>query len=62
MGLVNYIQETKSELKHVGWPTQKQAVNFTAIVIIFSVLIAVLLGVFDGLFTFLLEKLINIIH
>jgi preprotein translocase subunit SecE len=47
MKLINYIQETKGELKHVTWPTRKQAIAFTIIVIVVSILTALALGFFD---------------
>jgi preprotein translocase subunit SecE len=46
-----YLKETKGELKHVSWPTKKQAVLFTAIVVIFSIAVAAFLGAFDFIFT-----------
>jgi len=56
--LVNYIKETKSELKHVNWPTRKQAVNFTVLVIAISLGIAFFMGFFDVVFTYLLKRFI----
>lgn len=58
MSITSYIKETKAEIKHVSWPTRKQAINFTLIVIGVSALTAILLGVFDSLFSLGLEKLI----
>ncbi len=58
MKIVEYIKETKSEMKHVSWPTRRQAMAFTAIVIAISVFVAVLLGVFDYLFTLGIERFI----
>jgi len=58
MKIFEYIKETKSELKHVSWPTRRQAIAFTAIVIAISVFVAVFLGLFDYLFTLAIEKFI----
>ncbi|OHA26016.1 MAG: preprotein translocase subunit SecE [Candidatus Taylorbacteria bacterium RIFCSPHIGHO2_02_FULL_44_36] len=58
MKIVEYIKETKSEMKHVSWPTRRQAMAFTAIVIAISVFVAILLGLFDYLFTLGIEKFI----
>ena len=49
--LIQYVKDTKGELKHVSWPTQKQTVIFTTLVILVSIFIAAFLGVFDFLFT-----------
>ncbi len=55
MGIQNYLKDTKGELKHVSWPTRQQTVNFTLVVIGLSVLVGVLLGFFDFVFTYLLK-------
>ena len=59
MSFTNYIKETKAELNHVTWPTQKQAIAFTVIVIGVSIGIAAALGLFDAIFARGLEQLIN---
>jgi preprotein translocase SecE subunit len=56
--LSNYILETKGELKHVSWPTKKQTLMFTALVIIISIGVAISLGLFDYLFTSILKMFI----
>lgn len=58
--LSNYLQETKGELKHVSWPTKKQAIAYTLVVIVISFAVAIALGLFDWIFTFGLEKLLNL--
>lgn len=58
--LINYIKETKIELKQVKWPTKKQAVNFTILVIFVSLALAIFMGLFDIIFTYLLRKFVII--
>ena len=58
MKIVDYIKETKGELKHVSWPTRAQAISFTIIVILISVAVAAFLGAFDFLFSQLVTKLV----
>ncbi|HEY4489680.1 MAG TPA: preprotein translocase subunit SecE [Candidatus Paceibacterota bacterium] len=58
MGLIEYIKETKAELKHVSWPTRRQSVIFTIIVVLISIGVAAYLGLFDAIFSFILEKLV----
>ncbi len=58
MKLANYIQETKGEMKHVSWPTKKQAIIFTILVVVISVVTALALGLFDTLFEYLLKTFI----
>jgi preprotein translocase subunit SecE len=59
MGLIDYIKETKGELKHVSWPTRRQAIAFTVLVIVASIATAAFLGAFDFLFSVLLKSLIS---
>jgi preprotein translocase subunit SecE len=58
--ITEYLKETKTELKHVIWPTRGQTILYTLIVIVLSVLIAYFLGIFDFLFSRGLEKLISL--
>jgi len=51
MGLNQYINETKAEMKHVSWPTRKQTFVYTGLVIVISVVVAIYLGVLDAIFT-----------
>lgn len=53
-----YLKDTKGELKHVTWPSRNQAILFTAIVIVFSAVVAAFLGAFDLLFTYILKLFI----
>ncbi len=59
MALGEYIKETRAELKHVSWPTRRQAIIFTALVIVLSIGLALVLGVFDYLFAEGIKLLIN---
>lgn len=54
-----YFKETKVELKHVIWPSRKQTIFYTIIVIVLSILIAYFLGIFDFIFSKGLGSLIN---
>ena len=51
MGLFKYINDTLAEMKHVAWPTQKQTMIFTVLVIVISLLTSLYLGFFDFVFT-----------
>jgi preprotein translocase subunit SecE len=58
MKISEYIKETKGELKHVNWPTRKQTMNFTLLVIGVSFVTAIVLGILDFIFSLGLEKII----
>lgn len=54
-----YLKETRTELKHVIWPSRVQTISYTVIVIVLSVVIAYFLGIFDFIFSKGLEKIIS---
>ncbi len=56
MKAAEYIKETRVELKHVSWPTRKQALMYTVLVVAVSIVIALFLGAFDYLFSLGVER------
>jgi len=55
---INYIKETRQELKKVNWPTRQQVIQSTLLVIAISLGVAFFLGAFDYIYKILLDKLI----
>jgi len=55
MGLIQYIKETQAEATKVSWPTTRHTTIFSIVVIVVSLLVAAYLGLFDFIFTNLLE-------
>jgi len=49
--LTQYLRDTRGELQHVSWPTKRQALLFTVLVIVISVVVALALGLADFLFS-----------
>jgi preprotein translocase subunit SecE len=47
MKIVQYLKETKNELKEVVFPTSSQTIIYTVLVIVISVAVAVTLGGVD---------------
>ncbi len=60
MSLIQYFKDTRGELRHVSWPTQKQTIIFTALVAGISILMAVYLGLFDYLFSEGLNRFLDV--
>ncbi|MBI2025025.1 MAG: preprotein translocase subunit SecE [Candidatus Harrisonbacteria bacterium] len=54
----SFIQESKQEFKRVNWPTFPETMRLTAIVVIFSLAVALFLGLLDSVFTFLLGRIL----
>lgn len=49
--IIQYLKDTRAEMSHVSWPTQKQAIIYTVMVIAVSFFVAFFVGFFDFLFS-----------
>lgn len=49
--IVNYLKETRAELRKVTWPSREEAINLTAIVVVVTIAMAIFLGAVDYLFS-----------
>lgn len=58
MNLSKFFEETKTEFRHINWPSKKEGWRLTLIVIGFSLGLAAFLAFFDNIFLFLLKKFI----
>jgi len=47
MSINSYIQETREEMKHVNWPTRRQIIAYTIVVILISFAAGLYLGALD---------------
>ena len=46
-----FLEEARTEFRHVNWPTRAEALRLTAVVIGLAIGVALFLGAFDYLFT-----------
>jgi preprotein translocase subunit SecE len=58
IGIRRWFNETIGELRKVKWPTRKEAVNLTIIVIVVTIAMAIFLGGLDFIFTRLMALII----
>lgn len=54
--LVIYLKEVKTEAKKVNWPTRKETMKYTLVVIAIAMAVAIFLGALDFIFTLILKK------
>ena len=57
---VNIFSGIRQELIKIDWPTKKEALHLTLVVVIISFLLAAYIGILDSLFAKLLKVLINL--
>jgi preprotein translocase subunit SecE len=58
MWIINYFREVRAELSHISWPTTRQAITYTILVIVIAVGIGLYVGALDFGFSRLLEYFI----
>ena len=56
--ITGFLKEVSLEAKKVNWPTQKEVLRYTLLVIGLSVILAIFLGGTDVFFTRLINKII----
>jgi len=56
--IITFFKEVKTEIKKVNWPTKKETLRYTLIVILVSIVTAIFLGGLDFALTTLLNKLV----
>ena len=54
----NYLNATAAEMKHVKWPTTKQAIVYSALVIAISAVTSLFIAGFDYVFTNFINALV----
>jgi preprotein translocase subunit SecE len=57
--LFEYLSASRAELAKVAWPSRRQTARLTFVVIVFSLIIAAVIGTLDYLFSLGLQKLIS---
>ncbi len=55
---LNFLKSAKKELDKVKWPTKKQTINHTKLVVIVSLAVALFLGTLDFIFNSLVTKIL----
>ncbi|MEA1926369.1 MAG: preprotein translocase subunit SecE [Patescibacteria group bacterium] len=56
--IISFVREAYEELRKVSWPSRKQTINYTIVVIIASLVVATFLGVLDIIFSSAIERFI----
>jgi preprotein translocase subunit SecE len=57
--ITRFFKEVKGELLKVVWPSKRDTIRYTALVIVFSITVALILGAADYGLLKLFEKILN---
>ena len=58
--IVRFFKELKSEMKKVVWPSRKQVIKNTLVVIASVIIIGIVIWALDMIFSFGLEQLVKV--
>lgn len=54
----DFFKDVKLELSRVNWPTRQETIKYTAVVVVFSLVMAAFLGALDSVFRVIMSKFI----
>ncbi|MBT3517417.1 MAG: preprotein translocase subunit SecE [Nitrospina sp.] len=57
---IQFLLEVRGEVKKVTWPSKKEAMGGTAVVLVVVLIMAVFLGLVDVLLSKIVEALLNV--
>lgn len=57
--IVKFLKEVRVEMEKVSWPSVKEVINWTLVVVFVAGLVAFIIGFFDYLFFKLMEYFLN---
>ncbi|PKM83963.1 MAG: preprotein translocase subunit SecE [Firmicutes bacterium HGW-Firmicutes-11] len=60
LGIKDYFKGVRTEMKKVVWPSRKELVSYTSVVILTCVVFALAFWAFDSAFLALLKAVLNI--
>ena len=57
--LTNFSKDVRAEFDKVSWPTREELLNSTYVVLVFSAVFAVLIGLFDLVISFIRGQILG---
>ena len=57
--LTNFVKDVRAEFSKVSWPTHEDLVSSTGVVLVFSAVFAVFIGMFDLIISFVWGMLLG---
>ncbi len=57
--MIKYLEQVKTELKKVSWPTKKEVIRMTTIVAGVSIGVGIIIAILDLVFTKFIELLLK---
>lgn len=56
--MIQYLKEVRAEMRHVAWPTRRQTIVYSVVVVGISLATAVYLGLLDYVFSQIIFRIV----
>jgi len=56
-----FVEDVQSEMKRVTWPDREQLRNATAVILVFVVILAIIIGAMDAVFSWLIRSIVGVV-
>lgn len=57
--LRQFVEDVQVEMRKVTWPDQEQLRNATIVILVFSIVLAIIIGAMDAIFSFLVRVIVE---
>lgn len=54
-----FIEEVQAEVRRVTWPDMEQVRNATAVILVFVIILAIIIGLMDAVFSFTVRGIVG---
>lgn len=59
--LQQFVEDVQTEMKRVTWPDREQLRNATAVILVFCVIIAIIIGMMDTMFSWFVRTFVGVL-
>ena len=59
-GVQQFIEDVQAEMRRVTWPDWEQLRNATAVILVFVIILAIIIGAMDGVFSWLIRLIVGV--
>ena len=56
-----FVEDVQMEMKRVTWPDREQLRNATAVILVFCIIIAIIIGLMDTLFSWFIRTFVGVL-
>jgi preprotein translocase subunit SecE len=56
-----FFEDVQVEMRRVTWPDREQLRNATVVILIFSIVIAIIIGLMDAVFSWLIRTIVGVL-